>query len=302
MTPVPVRTRPKGFRRLDASMTLLNEVMERPLDPSYAEAAARRDAQFAQGVLPRRNSARRIVVALAAIVIGFVTATAAHQLRVPQGAVSDARAILESQITERSAAVNHLSARADELSRELLDLQSAALEADEPGLLATISRDSMLNGTDPVTGPGLVITLSDGGGGLVAEPTDDARVRDIDLQTVVHSLWAAGAEAVSVDDQRITSKTAIRNAGPAVLVNLTQLSGPTYVVRAIGDPDAMQVALARGPLPAYLQTLGASYGIRSSVVAQSSLELPGVGAQPLQHARPVAEAQSVGTRTIGSGP
>lgn len=268
-------------------MTLLTEVMERPLDPGYAEATARRLESRAAGTSRPRGAGTWGAVVVLAVSLGLVTSVASQQLRVPQPSVTEARSLLERQITERGELAVALTMRAEELSREIVDLQRSALESQEPGLLDVIERDSLHNGTDAVTGPGVVVSLTDGGGGLVGEPDVDSRVRDQDLQTVVSALWAAGAEAISVDDQRLTAKTAIRNAGEAVLVNLVPLPGPTYVVRAVGDPDAMQTAIARSGLPAFFQLLGSQYGIRSSVVAQSTLTLPGAGAQPLQYAQPV---------------
>lgn len=274
-------------RRPDASMTLLNEVMERPLDPGYAEEAARQAAAREAGTLRPRRRSTWFGVTVLAVCLGLAITAATHQLRVPMAGGSDTRALLERQITYRSDQVAALTARAEELSREITELQRSDLERQDPGLLEQIRQDALHNGTEAVTGPGLVVSLTDGGGGLVEEPDENSRVRDQDIQWVVNALWAAGAEAVSVDDQRLTAKSPIRNAGLAVLVNLVPLRGPTYVVRAIGDPDAMQAALARSSLPAYLQVLGSQYGIRSSTVAQSRLELPGAGVQPLQHARPV---------------
>ena len=274
-------------------MTLLIEVMERPLDPGYAQEAARRAAAREAGTLRPRRPATWVGVVVLAVGLGLAVSSAAHQLRVQATGGSDARAVLERQVTDRSAAVAELSSRAEELSREITELQRSDLEAQQPGLLEQIAADALLNGTDAVQGPGLVISLTDAGGGLLGEPQEGSRVKDTDIQTVVNALWEAGAEAISVDDQRLTPKSSIRNAGQAVLVNLVPLSGPTYVVRAIGDPDAMQTELARSDLAVLLQVLASQYGIRSSTVAQSRLELPGAGAQPLQHARPIGSAGRV---------
>ncbi|GAB2470033.1 DUF881 domain-containing protein [Xylanimonas ulmi] len=268
-------------------MTLLIEVMEKPLDPGYAQAAAQRRAAQEAGSVRRRSPGTWVGIVALAVVLGGASATASQQLRVPQPAVTETRTVLERQITERNDQVARLSASAEELSREIADLQRSALETQDPGLLDVIRRDALHNGTDAVRGPGLVVSLTDGGGGLVGEPDPSARVKDVDLQTVVNALWDAGAEAISVDDQRLTSRSSIRNAGLAVLVNLVPLPGPTYVVRAVGDAEAMQVQLARSGLGDYLQVLGSTYGIRSSTVAQSTLDLPGAGVQPLQHAQPV---------------
>jgi uncharacterized protein YlxW (UPF0749 family) len=112
-------------------------------------------------------------------------------------------------------------------------------------------------------------------------------VQYTDIRTVVNALWAAGAEAVSVDDQRLTSLSAIRNAGDAILVDLVPLPGPTYTIRAIGDRQDMQSAYARSDAPAYLQLLASGYGIESGVTARDGLELPGVGTQRLRSAEPL---------------
>jgi hypothetical protein len=72
-------------------MTLLREVMERPLDPGYATAAARR----AQGV-PRSRRALALTLALA-IVCGAVTARSIAELRRPQPGAAEARAALQGE-------------------------------------------------------------------------------------------------------------------------------------------------------------------------------------------------------------
>lgn len=292
----PPSAPPSGRRRRpDESMTLLIEVMERPLDPGYAEAAQRRRDAAAAGGAGARRPAARVALVVLAVLLGLATAVAARQLRAPQPAVSEARAVLEQQITDRNAEVAALQDGSERLSAEISDLQRAALATQDPQILESIRLDEAVNGTAPVAGPGLVVSLTDGGGGLEGDGQGEARVRDTDLQAVVNALWAAGAEAVSVDDQRLTMTSAVRNAGDAVLVDLVPLSGPTYVVRAVGDPDAMQTAWARSEVPTYLQVLGSQYGISSSVVAQSGLELPGAGAQTLRYAQPVGSEAGSGT-------
>jgi len=269
-------------------MTLLVEVMESPLDAGYAQEATRRQARMAAGATRRRSAWAWGLILLAAIGAGLTVTTAARQLSVPQeGGAASARDVLERQISERNEAATTLAARAEELAGEIENLQREALDYQDTGLLDTIQRDTLRNGTQSVQGPGLVISLTDGVAGLGEDLDPDALVQDQDLRAVVNTLWAAGAEAISIDDHRLTATSSIRNANQAVLVNLVPLAGPTYVVRAIGDIDAMQAAIAESKLPARLQALGNAYGIRSSIVAQSSLFLPGAGVQPLTHAGPV---------------
>ena len=281
----PMKVRP------DASMTLLVEVMERPLDPGYAEAAARRRAAHDAGRTARRGRPGAVLVALVGVVLGIVTVTAAQALRAPQESIAAARALLEEEISERSDEAAGLEVRAAELSAEIEELQRATLEARDPAVLDQLRLDAVATGTTPVQGPGLVVTLTDGGAsGLSAAAADpDARVRDVDVQRVVNALWASGAEAISVEDQRLTALSAIRNAGDAVLVDLVPLPGPTYVIRAVGDPQSMQSEYARSDAPSYLQLLAARFGIESSAVTEEDLSLPGAGVQSLRYARPVTD-------------
>ncbi|MEL7974970.1 DUF881 domain-containing protein [Isoptericola sp. F-RaC21] len=285
--------RPPRQRRPDESMTLLVEVMEKPLDPGYAEEAERRAEAARAGRPTGRRGLSVVLLLLLAALLGLLTVSAARQLRAPQADVAAARQVLENQIVDRRTEVESLQGRSVALSDEIEDLQHTALASEDPGLLQTLQRDGVVSGSAAVSGPGLVVSLSDGDAAQSeSEPDASARVRDADVQTVVNALWAAGAEAVSVDDQRLTSLSAIRNAGDAILVDLVPLPGPTYTIRAIGDPDDLQTAYARSGAPAYLQLLGSRYGIQSSVTPQSDLSLPGVGNQTLRYASPSGAGES----------
>lgn len=269
-------------RRPDASMTLLVEVMEKPLDAGYAEAARRREA----GQVPSRG-AGPLLLLLVAVLLGLMTVTAAQQLRAPSEGPS-ARELLEQQITERQQAGDALREQTVALNEEIAELQSEALSAADQGLLEQLRLDGVVTGSTPVSGPGLEITLSDSDAERDADvAASDTRVQAVDLQTVVNALWASGAEAISVGDQRLTSLSAIRHAGEAILVDLVPLPGPSYVVRAVGDPQDMQAAYARTGAPAYTQLLSTEWGIGSSMSAVEEIDLPSVGGQGLRYAEPV---------------
>ncbi|OLT51696.1 DUF881 domain-containing protein [Cellulosimicrobium sp. CUA-896] len=207
--------------------------------------------------------------------LGVVTAAAAVDLRAPQPAVLAARETLEEEITDRQADADELATRGRALSAEIEQLQDEALGAGGGEVLEGLQQEGVLTGSRAVEGPGVVVTLDDGGGGL--DPDDDSSdslVKDSDLQRVVNGLWAGGAEAVAINDQRLTGLSAIRAAGDAVLVDLQPLV-PPYHVEAIGDADALRTSLVRTGASDYLRLLSSQYGIQSSTTAQSSLEIPG---------------------------
>lgn len=263
-------------------MTLLREVTERPLDPGYAQMAERR----AQAGAPSRRGAPSLVaLLLVAALLGAATTVAVRELRAPQPSVAKGRSVLIEQIQERSAEVEVLSERAAVLGAEVDGLQRGGLL---PSALLEVNRlDRLVSGAVAVQGPGMVVRLTDGSGGGLVEPGDapaESRVRDADVQFVVNELWAAGAEAIAVNDERLTSLSAIRNAGDAILVDLQPLNGPTYTIEAVGDPEEMQVEFARSAGLGFLQLLSAEYGIENEVSTSEGMYLPGAGSPTLRSA------------------
>jgi uncharacterized protein YlxW (UPF0749 family) len=265
-------------------MTLLNEVMHRPLDPGYAEAAERRR----RGAEPTARAGRRLLLVAVAVASGVAVTTAVGALRVPQPEALQARAVLTEQIMEQSARAEALQRANDAAGLEITQLRTAALAAQDPELVETLARDQLAAGTSPVTGPGMRLTLTDApvaqADPEAADP--DLRVQDVDLQVVANGLWAAGAEAVAINGQRLTPLTAIRSAGSAILVDLAPLTGP-YVIEAIGDPGPMQTAFARTSAGQHLSTLRNTYDIANQIEAVERLELPGSSRTRLQSARPL---------------
>ncbi len=104
----------------------------------------------------------------------------------------------------------------------------------------------------------------------------DGRVRDRDLQEVVNALWAAGAEAIAINGQRLSALTAIREAGEAVLVDYRPVT-PPYVIRAVGDPDTVEPAFVGSATAAAFRTLGDLYGVGFAVRRRDRMTLPAAG-------------------------
>ncbi|WP_456788441.1 DUF881 domain-containing protein [Cellulomonas sp. P5_C5] len=267
-------------RSPDASMTLLTEVYRRPLDPGYADAAARRAA----GSEPRRT--RRSTAGLVALAIGLgLGATAATMaLRQPTSSVVEARELLESQIEQRGSEADAIQTDITAMTDEIGTLQEELLGDEGQPARDQIAADAVEAGVMPVTGRGLRLVLTDA-------PSEDpdlvdqsSRVLDVDLQVVVNGLWAAGAEAVAVNGQRLTARTAIRSAGDAVLVDLVPLSSP-YTVDAVGDAAEMQTELARASAGQHMARLRTEWGIGVQMSSQSKLELPGTGLVTMYAAR-----------------
>lgn len=278
--PTAAKRPPTPQRRLDASMTLLREVVERPLDPGYAAAAQRRAAGEA-----RLGSwwAKALVVVVAAV-LGLGAVWAARELRLPASDAGDARGLLITQIEKRAEHAEQQRARIAELTGEIERLQHESLRGPDLARRAELEMLGAASGAQAVTGPALILTLDDARDAAAGLPDSRAGlVQDVDLQVVVNGLWATGAEAVAINDHRLTTLTAIRSAGEAILVDLSPVRAP-YRVTAIGDPAQMQARLVRSAAGAHLVTLRDNFGISVHEESSEETRLDGSPARTLRYA------------------
>lgn len=284
-TGTPTRP-PAGLARpraVDESMSLLRDVTNLSLDPGYRRA---KEAERSGGVRPAR--ALSVVILVAAVALGCVTVWAVRELRVPAPVAAERRTALLERVDERTAAVKSELEAAERLRNEVTRLQKERIAAPVSDQLDELTAAAAQTA---VQGPGLRLTLRDGsgGGGVGGDPRDDGaagewRVLDRDLQIVVNALWAAGAEAIAINGQRLSALSAIRGAGEAVLVDFQPLV-PPYQVTAIGNPARLQSGFASYGGADYLQALREQAGIGSSMAAVDQVSLPAVGQPSLRWAR-----------------
>ena len=270
-------------------MSLLVDLSAGALDPAYARAAGRR----AQDQPPRTPGGRPATWVLALLAaIGLVGAVAVGQVRRAAPGTDSARRSLAQDVRQQTRSTDQLEAQAAALRTQVSAQRDRALGADAAGRAAAarLTAVEVSAGAVAVRGPGVVVTLDDAPAPAgVAQPrggrTVDGRIFDRDLGAAVNALWAAGAEAVSVNGQRVTSLTAIRAAGEAILVDLRPLS-PPYVLRAIGDPDALEPAFAETAAARRFTTYTSLYGVGFDVRRAARLVLAPAATPDLRSARP----------------
>ncbi len=146
-------------------------------------------------------------------------------------------------------------ARALRAELDALKAQMAELEQGISGRtrqLGQLKRSaSLLNpfaGLTAVTGPGVRIVLRDST--LRSSPSGDPNdlvIHEQDLQAVVNALWAAGAEAIAINGERITGTSAIRCVGNTLLLHGSVYS-PPYRIAAVGNETALRKGLDEDPL------------------------------------------------------
>jgi uncharacterized protein YlxW (UPF0749 family) len=140
-------------------------------------------------------------------------------------------------------------------------------------------------GLTAVRGPGVAVTLDDSNIRNIPASSDPNAylVHEFDVRDVVNVLWLGGAEAISVNDERIVGNTSVYCVGSTVMVNTTRLS-PPYVIRAIGEPGILVEVLRN---PSYLTSLrqkGERYGIKFQVAQSAKMTLPAyIGGFSVKH-------------------
>lgn len=280
-------------------MSLLTNVMDHSLDEGYAEAAARKKAA-GDGGLPKTLQAK-IGLAGGLVLAALVVTVGAAQARVAAPVVAKEREELISRIDRETTAADKLEGSVDKLRDDVSARQREALKKTGRGDQSELV--GILSGAVEVHGPGVKLVVNDakeatsGGNGNPRETSDfsdTGRVRDRDMQRVVNGLWESGAEAVSINGQRLTALSAIRAAGDAILVDNKPLV-PPYTVLAVGNGKQLSSRFQNSADGLYLHALQETYGIRTSISVEGDLRLPAAPSVIVRTAQPKTEKTEKGT-------
>jgi uncharacterized protein YlxW (UPF0749 family) len=283
-----------GPPRFSLGASLLDAVLAETLDPAYAQAAEARAA----GRPPRPRWRGRALVALTMAIAGLLVSVTYDQAAAGAEGREQVREALIGDIDQESAVSDELSAQLEDLNRDVTSTRDELLAASAVGqdALDGLARAERGAAAVRVTGPGLLVTLANADPKADEDPVGGAteedprgRVRDGDLQLVVNALWAAGAEAISINGQRLGPLTAIRFAGEAVLVDFRPVTNP-YEVSAIGDPDTMAGRFLASPEVASLAVISETFGLRFDYTMKDELTLSAASTPELRIARPEASA------------
>jgi uncharacterized protein YlxW (UPF0749 family) len=239
---------------------------------------------------PPRGPRWRLVTPLAFIGAGALLVTSA----VNSGG-TDLRpgeyADLADLARQETARVQRLQDQVAEVSAEVDELTSQLQGGAMGELQDTIAALELPAGLTAVEGPGLTISLEDAPEKVRESAGDNVSntiVHQQDIQAVVNALWAGGAEAMTLQGQRVISTTGIKCVGNTVLLHGVTYS-PPYVVSAIGDVDAMRRSVeSSNYIRSYLRDVDA-WELGWEMVEEDELRAPAFdGSVDLQHARSAA--------------
>ncbi|MEZ0094170.1 DUF881 domain-containing protein [Streptacidiphilus sp. EB129] len=167
----------------------------------------------------------------------------------------------------------------------------AAQHSQNPDDLRRLAVLEQQAGLDPLHGTGVVVTLNDAPPGATAKipgipqpQPDDLVVHQQDLQAVVNALWRGGAQGIQVQDQRLISTSAVRCVGNQLILQ-GRVYSPPYVIRAVGNQQALSAALNQDSyIQTYLEYVSA-YGLGWKMDQPKTMTLPAYsGTVDLQYA------------------
>ena len=227
---------------------------------------------------PRREpspAVRTTIVTVACLLAGVLFGTSASLART-QPSTSGAQDLVglitarDAQVKELSQVVEQLQAEVDALGQDLEDGEARIATRSADRIAPTV-------GAAPVQGPAVQVTLDDAGYSLDTIPdgytVDDVVVHQQDLQGVVNALWAGGAEAIMVQDQRIVSTSAVQCVGSTLYLQ-GRVYSPPSTITAVGDQQRLQAALASDPVVATYRSWADAIGLGYDVQELDQVELP----------------------------
>lgn len=274
-----VRHRTRRRTMHDESLHLIDDLINRPVDPLFEDAMLyRRDEK------PLVRWSMRAVSFLLCVAIGIVCVVAVQTLH--GNTREKVRKEEASQLTDLAKQSDELQEEVQQLRKHIDELSSGTSDA-----VKAPSSDGIANGTSAIEGPGITLTLADpalpddsaaGTGSSGASGASGRKVTDTDIQLFVDRLWAMGAEGIGVNGERLGPETSIRSAGGKILIGVTAIQSP-YVIEAIGDADNLTQGVDADHNPVLYESLD-SLGISLSVSRSDKLTLSANAITSLEYA------------------
>lgn len=245
---------PEGTPPPYTTTGLLEGIAENALDDDY---------YVVRPVTSPQGGSRTITTAIGLALFALLVTIASVQTRTDRPAEQVERNTLVANIQTRKGTIDKKNAQATKLTKDVAKLQALSSRTDpEFEALRVTTADAA------ASGPGIIITVDNS-----ARDNDRGLVTDTDLQLLVNGLWYAGAEAISINGNRLGTLSPIRKAGEAITVNFVSLTAP-YTISVLGDTESLTDRLAVNAGGRYWAQRVKSAGLRFDVQGSSRIIVP----------------------------
>jgi uncharacterized protein YlxW (UPF0749 family) len=230
-----------------------------------------------------RNTSGKITIMAVCLVVGIMLSI---QFKTSENYGPNLRT---ARVEELAVKISILTQEKEDISKELISLREKLTNVNSESQLNAslqeeLRKSNMAAGLIPVHGPGIIVTLNDSPRSLqIGNDPNALLVHDIDILNIVNEMRASGAEAISVNNERITAMSEIRCAGTTILVNWNKIA-PPFVIKAIGNPQLLESGLSiRGGKLEELK----SYGLQTQLVRSDKIDIPAfTGSLKFQYTSP----------------
>ena len=190
----------------------------------------------------KKEEVNRLLIAIACIVLAMaitlqVRTMAKQDSKVSQMFRNDE---LKDSLMQWEEKYNDMTEKLEDSSKELekIRLDSTKYDSSSTEKGENLEKNNLQLGLVDVSGEGIIITAKDGQVAKAADNLSDYLVHDVDLREIVSELSNAGAEAISINDQRIVNTTCIVCAGNVISINGEKVTSP-FVIKAIGNQERL---------------------------------------------------------------
>ncbi|HEY9292518.1 MAG TPA: DUF881 domain-containing protein [Microlunatus sp.] len=211
---------------------------ERPIGERVRRALVR--ARVRQRLRNRRRLTGRVLtgaVCLAAALMITISAINARGIDLRPARNTDLISLVRSESRRNADLAEQAASLRSEVDR-------IAANSDEPAQDGELNSRSLAAGLRPVSGPSLTVTLADAPSDVAANGIDQDLlvVHQQDIQSIVNLLWAGGAEAMTIQGQRVISTTGVKCVGNTVVLHGIPYA-PPYKISAIGNQAQLRRTL-----------------------------------------------------------
>ncbi|MDF2504014.1 DUF881 domain-containing protein [Clostridium sp.] len=246
-----------------------------------------------------RKVRSQIVVALVCCILGFMLA---YQFRIIS--LQESNISLQGDSSQITGQVEQLKNEKDDLNKKINELQTKLKQYQDAAvtksgadkqMLKELDNLNALTGNVDVSGPGIIITITPRNNTIFSSDIDSMRnvITDAALINIVNDLRFAGAEAISINDIRVTSYTGIKTSGGVsnIFIGSSDVISPykEIIIKAIGDKDKLNSGMVFPGVLDNSNIPSSSYTVASPKKSDNIKILKSNKVLNFQYAKPVSK-------------
>ncbi len=188
----------------------------------------------------------KILIIISSLLIGILTATLMKSnLESYMPVTLNSLEISKEEIESINNEINELEEELETKKEELEILKSISLSEDTivDKLNIDLILSKSISGHLALEGPGIVIKMFDNPEDeIVGQDVNDDVIHDVDVLNILNDLRVAGAEAISINGERVVASSELKCRGPVIGINGISIGTP-FIISAIGDPKLLMASV-----------------------------------------------------------